>query len=208
MDSLEGFNVDLLLEEVLVGLKWVIHGIEVSMWWSIILLEGGKSFTLLEVGFHLRVEISLREKTEGWNPVVVSCWLEVIVMLEVVSIGVTEVEWHVRITIIDTVQFFTIHELSNVVLDDGVLGMSSMLGSSGRSLNAVTESKDILESSVLEGIWVDIDEASVVGNTSFNEFGVWLRWWVDVQVHEWVLHSLTAINIFESSNLFSVIVFV
>jgi hypothetical protein len=178
------------------------------MWWSIILLEGGKSFTLLEVGFHLRVEISLREKTEGWNPVVVSCWLEVIVMLEVVSIGVTEVEWHVRITIIDTVQFFTIHELSNVVLDDGVLGMSSMLGSSGRSLNAVTESKDILESSVLEGIWVDIDEASVVGNTSFNEFGVWLRWWVDVQVHEWVLHSLTAINIFESSNLFSVIVFV
>jgi hypothetical protein len=88
------------------------------------------------------------------------------------------------------------------------LGMSSMLGSSGRSLNAVTESKDILESSVLEGIWVDIDEASVVGNTSFNEFGVWLRWWVDVQVHEWVLHSLTAIDIFESSNLFSVIVFV
>jgi len=138
--------------------------------------------------------------------VVVSCWLEVIVMLEVVSIRVTEVEWHVRITIIDTVQFFTIHELLNVVLDDGVLGMSSMLGSSGVSLNAVTEGKDILESSVLEGIWVDIDEASVVGNTSFNEFGVWLRWWVDVHVHEWVLNNLTAIDIFESSNLFAELV--
>lgn len=137
---------------------------------------------------------------------VVSCWLEVIVMLEVVSIRVTEVEWHVRITIIDTVQFFTIHELLNVVLDDGVLGMSSMLGSSGISLNAVTEGKDILESSVLEGIWVDIDEASVVGNTSFNEFGVWLRWWVDVHVHEWVLNNLTAIDIFESSNLFAELV--
>lgn len=129
-------------------------------------------------------------------------------MLEVVSVGVAEVEWHVRITIIDTVQFFAIHELSNVVLDDWVLGMSSMLGSSGSSLNAVTESKDILESSVLEGIWVDIDEASVVGNTSFNEFGVWLRWWVDVHVHEWVLHDLTAINVFESGNLFSVLVVV
>lgn len=59
MDGLEGFDVDLLLEEVFVRLKWVIDGIEVCMWWSIILLEGGKSFTLLEVGFHLRVEISL-----------------------------------------------------------------------------------------------------------------------------------------------------
>jgi len=135
--------------------------------------------------------------------VVVSCWLEVIVMLEVVSIGVAEVEWHVSISIIDTVQSFTIHELLNVMLDDGVLGMSSMLGSSGRSLNAVTEGKDILESSVLEGIWVDIDEASVVGNTSFNEFGVWLRWWVDVHVHEWMLHSFTAVYVFESSNLFA-----
>jgi len=59
VDGFEGLNVDLLLEEVFVGLKWVIDGIEVSMWWSIILLEGGKSFTLLEVGFQLRVEISL-----------------------------------------------------------------------------------------------------------------------------------------------------
>jgi len=140
--------------------------------------------------------------------VVVSCWLEVIVMLEVVSIRVAEVEWHVSITIIDSVQFFTIHELSNVVLDDGVLGMSSMLGSSGSSLNAVTESKDVLISSVLEGIWVDIDEASAVGNTSFNEFGVWLRWWVDVHMHEWVFDNFTAVDIFESCNLFAVFVVV
>ena len=59
MDALECFDIDLLLEKVLVGLKWVIDGVEVSVWWSIILLEGGKSFSLLEVGFHLRVEISL-----------------------------------------------------------------------------------------------------------------------------------------------------
>ena len=86
VDVSKGIDINLLLEEIFVGLKWVIESVEVSMWWSIILLEGGKSFTLFKVSFHLRVEISLGEKTIGWNPVVVRCWLEVPVVLEAVSI--------------------------------------------------------------------------------------------------------------------------
>lgn len=137
---------------------------------------------------------------------IIGSWLEVPGVLEAVSIRVAEIEWHVRVSIVDTVQLLTIHELLNVVLDNWVLGMSSMLSSSGISLNAVTKSKDILESSVLESVWVDIDEASVVGNSSFNEFGVWNRWWVDIQMSEWVLHSLTAVDVLESCNFLTALI--
>ena len=49
----EGLNIDLLIEEVLVVLQWVVLLGEVVVWWTVSLLEGTVFLTLLERGLHL-----------------------------------------------------------------------------------------------------------------------------------------------------------
>ena len=77
---------------------------------------------------------------------VLGSWLVVPGVLEVGSVGVGHVEWHVGISIIDTVQFLTVEELAEVVLNDWALSKSGVHGSSGLSLDGITPSEDVFVS--------------------------------------------------------------
>lgn len=78
MDVSQSFNIDTLLLEIFVVLKWVIAGVEVLVWWSMVLVKGSVRDSILDVGTLLPAEVSLTEKTISWDPVVVWCWLKII----------------------------------------------------------------------------------------------------------------------------------
>jgi hypothetical protein len=115
-------------------------------------------------------------------------------VLEAGGVRVGEVEWPVSVTIIDSIQFLTFH--------DWALSVSGMLGSSGFSSNSITKSEDVLESRVLESVWVDIDKTSAVDNVSIDEFSMGFTWWVNISMSEWFFKDSSSINISESGNLF------
>ena len=164
MDISEGLDVDSSLGEVLVLVEWVVEGVEVLVWWSVILLESGVSTSLLEVCVHLVSEVSLGEETVAWHPVV--SWGSLVVpgVLEAGGVGVGEVEWHVGVSIVDSVKLSSFHKLVQVVLDDWVLSVGGVLGSSGVSSDSISESEDVLESRVLQGIWVHVNKSFTVHN--------------------------------------------
>lgn len=75
-----------------------------------------------------------------------------------------KVEGHEGVTIINTIEFAAFHELLNIVLHNWCLVDGSSLGSCGVNTNAISESKNVLEAFVLEGVWVDINDTFTVGN--------------------------------------------
>lgn len=77
----------------------------------------------------------------------------------------TKIEWHVCVSIIDSVEFFAFHELLKVVLDNGALMDGSSLSSGGIYSDAISESKDVLESLVLESVRVHVNNALAIGDT-------------------------------------------
>lgn len=157
MEALELLNIDSLGGKVLVALKWVVGWVPVPVWWSRVLLEGGVLVTQLLVSSHLPLEVSLGEETVRWAPVVVSCWLVIVEVREAGSVGVGEVEWHVGETVIDTVELLALHEGLDVVLDNWALSEGGVLGSSGVHIDGITEGEDVVESRVLEGVWVHVN---------------------------------------------------
>ena len=76
----------------------------------------------------------------------------------------TKVEWHVCVSVIDSVKFLAFHELLKVVLDNWALVDCSSLSSSGVNSDAVSEGEDVLESLVLESVGVHIDYSLAVGD--------------------------------------------
>ena len=173
VDGFESCNIHALFKQVLIVLQWVISWVEVLIWWSMSLLEGSVVDALSKVGLHLSSEVPLGEETIGWNPVVVLSWFVVPEVLEASGVGVREVEWHIRVAIIDSIALLSFHELLDVVLHNWALGVGSVLGSGGFSLDAVSESEDVLESRVLKGVWVHINEARVVGDSTVQKGLVW-----------------------------------
>lgn len=75
----------------------------------------------------------------------------------------TKIERHVGVTIINSIQFLTIHELLEIVLDDWSLMDGSCLGSCNVSSNTITESENIIESLVLKSVWVNVDNSFIIG---------------------------------------------
>ena len=84
-------------------------------------------------------------------------WLIVPQMLEVSGVGVREIEWHVSVSIINGIALLSFQKLFHVMFYDWALSMCSILGSSGFSLDAISESEDVFESGVLKSVWVNID---------------------------------------------------
>ena len=98
--------------------------------------------------------------------------------------GVAHEKWEVRVSIIDSIRILSVHESENVVFDDWALGHGGSTGSSDVSSNGITEGKDVFESIVLEGVWVDIDQTIGISDTSVDEVLPWLTWWIKVSVVE------------------------
>ena len=157
-----------------------------------------------EVGLHLSSEVPLGEEAIGWDPMVVLCWLIAPSVLEAGGVRVREVEWHIGESIIHSVALFALEELLQVVLDNWALGVGSMLSSSDLSLDAVTEGEDVLESGVLESVWVHIHKSRVISDSTIQKGLVWHGSWVDASGHEWLLHNGSIIDVLEGSDLLSV----
>ena len=98
--------------------------------------------------------------------------------------GVAHEKWEVRVSIIDSIRILSVHESENVVFDNWGLGHGSSTRSSDVSSNGITEGKDVFESFVLEGIWVDIDQTIRISDTGVDEVLPWLTWWIKVSVVE------------------------
>lgn len=96
-----------------------------SVGWAVIFLEARVLFALSKLTLNHAVEVLLSEDTVLGNPVVHSCWLVVVKVLEVRSIGVAEKEGHESVTIVDSVDLFSLQESKNVILNDWVLGHRS-----------------------------------------------------------------------------------
>ena len=118
----------------------------------------------------------------------------------------TEVEGQERVSVIDTVQFLTIHELLNVLLDNRGLVDSSSLGSGGIDTDAISESENVLITLVLKGVWVDIDDTFAVGDAGGHKLVMRLAGRINHSGEEVLLNDLAGINIAESGNLLSILV--
>ena len=173
MNSFECFDINSLLEEILVVLQWVVRWVEVLIWWTVSLLERCVSLSLGKVRTHLVTEVPLGEQTVGWNPMVVGGWFVVPQVLEASGVRVRQVEWHVRVSIIDSIALFSFHELLHVVLHNWALSMGGVLGSSSLSLDAISESEDVLESRVLKSVWVHVNESGVISDSTVQKGLVW-----------------------------------
>jgi hypothetical protein len=75
--------------------------------------------------------------------------LIVMEVLEVRGIRMSKPEGHESVTIIDGIEFFTLKELLDIVLNDWSLMDGSCLCSGCVDTNAITKSEDVLESLVL-----------------------------------------------------------
>ena len=71
---------------------------------------------------------------------------------------VAHVEWEVRVTIVNSVEFLTGHESQDVVLYNWVLGGCSNVGSSSVASDGITPGKNVFKSFVLKSVLVDINE--------------------------------------------------
>jgi hypothetical protein len=162
---LQSLDVDLLAKQVLVLLQWVVGCTELVVRWTDILLEAAELFGLLHVALDGVVEVLLRELTVIWYPVVQWCWLVVPKMLEASHVGVAEHEWQVRVAIVDSTKLLTLKECLNVVFDNWSLNVSGVLSSCSLTVNAVTESENVVESLMLKSVWAYIDHTVLSRNT-------------------------------------------
>lgn len=84
-----------------------------------------------------------------WNPVVLGSWFIVPQVLKLSLVGMGKIEWEVGISIIDSVQFFSLQEIVEIMFHNWILSHSSDLSSSSFSFDAISEGEDILKSLVL-----------------------------------------------------------
>jgi hypothetical protein len=86
-------------------------------------------------------------------------WLIIMKMLEATSIPGSIEEWHVSVSVIDSIAFFAVKVLENVVLHDWILSLSSIHRSGSISRNGVTKSKYVFILIVLKCVSIHIDES-------------------------------------------------
>jgi hypothetical protein len=142
-----------------------ISWVERVVWGTVGFFEACEFLSHLHLHLEHSTKVPSREDTVVRDGVIKCGWLIVMVMLEAGSIRMTEDEWHEGISIIDSIELLAFKELSQIVLKDGSLAGSSGLGSGSVNTDAITESENVLESLVLESVWVHINNTLTVGNT-------------------------------------------
>lgn len=95
-----------------------------------------------------------------------------------------EVERHVAVTVVNRIQLVTFHELLHVVLHYWALGNCCVQCTCGSTLDAVSKCEDVVESLMLESVWVDIDKACAVSDACLDQFLMRETGWIDVGVVE------------------------
>lgn len=197
---------DLSLLEIIIVLKWHVSLVPVIVWGTMCLFEACEFLTHLHLTLKYSTEIPSGKYTVVRNNVIHGTWFIIMVVLEAGSIWVPKDEWHEGVTIIDSIQLFTFHELLNVVLNDWGLMDNSSLCSSCVNTDAITKSKDVLESLVLKSVWVYIDNSFFVSNSWIKKLLMWFAWWVNYSWEEIFLDGLSSIYASECSNLLTVFV--
>ena len=183
-------NWDLSALKVIIVLEGHIARSKVVVGGTVALLEVGELLAHSHLALHLAAEIPSREQAVVRNAMIHSMGLVVMKMLEVRGIRVTKIEWHIGVTIIDSIQVTALHELLNIVLDDRGLVDSSSLGSSSIDSDAITESKDVLEALVLKSVGVNINDTLTVSDIGFSELLMRLAGRVDHSSKEVLLNDL------------------
>ena len=95
------------------------------------------------------MEVKVREDSIVRYNMVECVWLEVVHVSETCSIGVTEIERHPGVAVVNGIAVLSLHELEQVVLYNGCLPHSGSLSAGGLSRDAVTEGKNVLVRIVL-----------------------------------------------------------
>jgi hypothetical protein len=90
--------------------------------------------------------------------------LIVMIVLETRCVVISQVEWHEGVAIIYPIKFSTFQKGFNIMLNDWILSNSSSLGSSCVHTNAISKSKDVFKSLMLESVWVNVNYSFLVGN--------------------------------------------
>jgi hypothetical protein len=147
------------------------------------------------------MEISVSEEAKAWLPVIVSVSFIVMKMRERSGMRVAHEEWEIRISIIDSVDFLSIHESKNVVFNYWALSHGGSHRSSDVSSDSISKSKNVFESFVLEGVWVDINQTISISNSAIDEILPWFTWRIEISVSESRFDNFSTVNIFESGNL-------
>jgi hypothetical protein len=70
-------------------------------------------------------------------------------VLEVRGVRVAKKEWHESVSIVDSVNFLTLQETKNVVLNDWILCHCGRMSSGRVKANCIAESKDVVVGLVL-----------------------------------------------------------
>ena len=130
-------------------------------------------------------------------------WLVIPEMLEACHVGVADQEWHVGVTVVYCTELSSVEVCLQVVLHDWSLYVSSVLGTGGLTIDAISECEDVIESLVLESVWAHINHTILSCNTCINKLLVWETGWVHVHMGEWMLLNLTGVDMLESTDFFS-----
>jgi len=201
-------NVYTFLQKVFIMLKRVISWIEMIIWWTMSFFEWSIWNTLLHVTFQLSEEISSTDEAISTDPMIHCCRLIVIQVLETSSMRVSHVQRHIRITIVNTIQFLAIHELLDIVLNNRALCMCWILCSCSFTLNCISKGKNILKLIMLKSVRIDINQTLRISESCVNKILVGTTRGINVCMHKWFFKKFSSINIFESCNFFSDITFV
>ena len=177
--------------EVVVVLERSPSGGEVVVRGTVSLFEAREFLSHGHLALHHSSKVPSREEAIVRDGMIHRVRLVVVQMLEVTGIRVTKVERKEGISIIDTVQFLTIHELLNILLDNRGLVDSSSLGSGGVDTNAISECEDVLITLVLEGVWVNIYDTIGIGNARGNKLLMRLARRVNNTSEEVLFNNLT-----------------
>ena len=94
--------------EVVVVLERHVPGAELVVGRTGVFLETGEFLSCLHLHLEHSAEVPSCENSVVRHPVVSSVGLEVMVVLETGSVGVSEQEGHERVTIIDSIEFLTL----------------------------------------------------------------------------------------------------
>lgn len=104
-------------------------------------------------------EVDVAEHSVVGHVVVSGGGFEVVVVGEGGGVRVAQVKRHELVPVVDSVQFFSVEELLDVLLHNRVLSNCTLLSSSSVETNNITESEDVLEFLVLESVFIDIDSS-------------------------------------------------
>lgn len=184
VNSSQCFNIDISGLEDLVVFQWVECLREMTVWWSMILLEWSVFNSSSELRFQLIIEITFCEEAILWESMVVWCWLIIPGMRESSSMGVTHIEREIGKSIIDSIKFSSSKEFQKIIFDNWVLSHSSSVGSCGISSNGISESKDVFKSLVLKSILVDINETICISNAWVNKILPRSAWRSNISMSE------------------------